>query len=251
MISCNSFLKLSFLFVFISCQSTSDLKRENRSEFFANDLMKTESFFLPKAPDHLNFSYEGECFINDELEFLDFKKLNASYNLSYEKLIELQAFFFSERIKYPEKDKNILLYEVIEKISGNVRFFDFPKYAQYHFVWIDGLEQSEKIKWLKRYLDSRHMEEGVPIVMSLCQSSIAIEKFLNDSNLSEDYPYVLGREIYNNYNDKFEFIPKFQTQMISSFKEGANIKLIKNPNLRSKNLKSFIYAKEIKELTVK
>ncbi len=247
----NFFLKLSFITILVACQSSESLKRESRPEYYTNELMKTESFFLPRAPEYLRFSYEGKCFYSDEVERLDFKKLEGTYNLGLEKLVELQAFYNSERIKNRTKDKNLLLYEVIEKISGNVRFFDYPKYKKYNFIWVDGLSETERAVWLKKYINSRHMEDGVPIVMSQCLSSNSLNEFLNKTKLSDDLPYVLGSEIYHNYSNEFEYLPYFHSELSSAFLENSKFKIVKSSYKRNQNFKGLNLPDIPSELTYK
>ncbi len=245
--SINYFVRFLSL-ILIACSSSEAIKREKRSEFESNTFMKSEGFFLPKREKHLNFSNQGECFYEEEIIFLDFKNINQSYGLNYEKISEAQSYLNFEMSKDPSKYKGKVINEILEKLTGKVRFYDFPQYEAYNFIWIDGLSAIEKKKWLKKFLDSRHMENGVPILLSLCQSSYSILKFLEDSKLDADYPYSLGAEIFNNYDDKFEFIPYFRSQILTPFKKEARFNLIKSRTLKNKSLKNLILPNTLEEI---
>ncbi len=235
--SINSFVKFLSL-ALLACSSSEAIKREKRSEFESNTFMKSESFFLPKRQKHMNFSIQGQCFYQEDILFLDFKNIKDSYGLSYEKINEAQAYLNFEMFKDTSKYKGKVINEILEKISGKVRFYDFPQYENYNFIWIDGLSEVEKIKWLKKFLDSKHMENGVPILLSLCESSHRVLKFLETSNLDADYPYSLGAEVFNNYSDEFEFLPYFRTKILAPFKKDAKFKLIKSGVLKNRTLQN-------------
>jgi len=245
--SINSFVKILSFFL-IACSSDQVIKRQKRSEFESNTFMKSESFFLPKRQEHLNFSTAGKCFYKEDLIFLDFKNINQSYGLSYEKINEAQAYINFEMSKDPSKYKGKVINEILEKLAGKVRFYDFPQYEGYNFIWIDGLSEVEKKKWLKKFLDSKYMENGVPILISLCDSSYEILKFLEREKLDADYPYWLGAEIFNNYGDSFEYIPYFRSKISTPFKKDASFKLIKSNVLKDRKLNNLIVPSEMSEV---
>ena len=246
---------LTILFI-LSCSSTekTGLKRAEQEIEENTILGSSESYFLPIVPKWANFHSGVKCFQKSETHYLNFNELQKAYSMKLDKMTEVQSYYNyslfrmkNQRSVASIKAKSEILFEVIEKNLGKVHYFDFPRYKSYNLIAVDGLDDKSLKKKLIKFLDSRHMNNGVPILVSFCEKSYELEKRFEKLGLVDDYPYFIGSETLINYNEDLIQIPYQYLYLKGLFLESASI-IAHLPYKESDSLLTFIEGINIKSI---
>lgn len=187
-----------------------------------------EKYFLADVPSWVNFDQKAACYRKTNIRYFDIDALMKSYRLSYNKAIQIQAAFNDEYLQFKKIDKNhvvtlkeeeFLFYKVSEKVSSKIIFFDPPTFKRINLVWLDEIlgDQLKENK-MKKFLNSKVMEKGVPVLVSLCLTRNEIENLY--PNLT---PKMITAELFSVYSSKGEKMPGFKIELDQFFKKEQEI----------------------------
>ncbi len=145
-----------------------------------------EKYFLADLPNWANFDQRAGCYKNSNIRYFDVSALMKSYGLNYNKALQVQASYNEEFALFKEssvlhsptlKEEELLFYKVSEKVSSRIIFFDPPTFKRINLVWLDEIIGNPvKEKKLKSFLNSKIMDEGVPLLLSFCLTRLEVEK---------------------------------------------------------------------------
>lgn len=209
-------MKISFLIIvllLVSCQSpyhATDKKSVNEVYIASG----SEQYFLPELPAWANASDVAECRRMDNIRFLDFSRLNKSYNLDYEKLLQLQLMFNNnlkkivvnfdkiDRYSNAKKDEELLFFNTLDKVQGGVKEFLAPEFKQIHLVWIDDfIQDKSRANRLLNLLKSESFSAGFPVLVSVCLSNREMERFLVENQLSDQNIKLISSDFLSPFQD--------------------------------------------------
>lgn len=180
------FILSALVFFLYGCAEVSQpgLKSRTVEDYYIST--GVQKYFLTDIPSWANFDQKASCFRSSTIRYFDIDALMKSYGLSYNKALQVQASFNEEYNLFKETDKNhnptlkeeeLLFYKVSEKVSSKIDFFDPPIFKRINLIWLDEvLGDTKKEKKLKNFLESKTMNEGVPVLISFCLTKYEIEK---------------------------------------------------------------------------
>lgn len=173
-----------------------------------------EQYFLPELPAWANVSELAGCRRIDNIRFLDFNRLNKSYGLDLEKLVQLQLMFNNnlkkmvvdfnkiDRYSNAKKDEELLFFNSLDKIQGGVKEFLAPEFKQIHLVWIDDfVGDKTRVERLKNLINSETFAAGFPVFVSTCLSARELERFMVENGLSEQNIKLVSSEFLTPFQD--------------------------------------------------
>lgn len=233
---------LTFLFALISCQSPYHVQEKKAiNEVYIPS--GAEQYFLPELPAWANVSETADCRRLENIRFLDFNRLNKSYGLDLEKLIQLQLMFNNnlkkmkvdfdkiDRYSNAKKDEELLFFNSLDKVQGGVKEFLAPEFKQIHLVWIDDfLADKARVTRLKNLLSSDSFAAGFPVFVSTCLSSREMERFLLENGLAEQNIKLVSSEFLTPFADDFNLDTHKVLQLGKIFKENQALFLYTTKN---------------------
>lgn len=203
-----------------------------------------EQYFLPELPAWSNVSEIAECRRMDNIRFLDFNRLNKSYGLDLEKLMQLQLMYNNnlkkmvinfdkiDRYSNAKKDEEVLFFNSLDKIQGGVKEFLAPEFKQIHLVWIDDFViDRKKINKLKTLLSSEGFAAGFPVFVSTCLSAREMERFLVENNLAEQNIKLISSEFLTPFQEDLNLGIHQNIQLGKIFKETQALFLYTTKNM--------------------
>jgi hypothetical protein len=125
------YLNFLVLLTLISCGSSETKKEFDPS--FTYTTSGVEQFFLPELPAWANYSAPGACFKSRSFYYMDFKRLNDAYQLTYAQMVELQAqynerlenYFRSIELRFVKPVEEASFFSnSLEQVRGGVRRSD-------------------------------------------------------------------------------------------------------------------------------
>jgi len=198
------------LFFMVSCSKAPKhgLHRRKVSEYYVNSGFV--QYLLPELPAWANFSTSGNCRRSRSTRYLDFEKLAKSYNLTYAQNVQFQYMFNKEFYLLSKnhkldfllfKDEEKLFYQVADKIQTGINAFRVPRYHRVHLIWIDPALGSEDEKnKLKALLNSKIMDRGHPVFVSLCLGAAELVAFMTEMKLKSRDIRLLPMELFSPYD---------------------------------------------------
>lgn len=200
-------------FVLTSCASKDEqvLKQDLDQVYIGSGI---EQYYMPDLPLWANTSSAAKCKRLEPIRYLNFTDMYKSYSLSYEQMIQFQFMLNRKFYSYKQstgrdtvylKDESYIMHNVHQQIVGGGRDFIAPKYNRINLIWIDhALKSDESLKNLKKLMYSTEMEKGHPVFISMCLSSIELEKFINKSGYSKFGVKGISQSMFSPFNEKFE-----------------------------------------------
>ncbi len=208
------------LILAISC-SRAPLKDNSTSPFYSSGI---EQFFLPELPNWANFSVSGKCFRSLPIQYLDFRKLKLSYDLTYSQLVDLQILFNqkkSEKLSEAEEkflkpvEEMALFSEMLEQVKSNLRPFKVYETHKYNLLWLEGYLEQKSVKDLSDYLDQEDFSQDPTIIYSSCKSRWELEKWLSDNNIEFESFSLIGADSLVAFNFEIKNIPGLKLDLKS------------------------------------
>lgn len=225
------FISLFFLLTLVACQSPyhGQEKKSINEIYIASG---AEQYFLPELPAWANVSEIAECRRMDNIRFLDFTRLNKSYNLDFEKLLQLQLMFNNnlkkmvinfdkiDRYSNAKKDEELLFFNSLDKVQGGVKDFLAPDFKQIHLVWIDDfINDKTRVARLKNLLASESFSAGFPVFISTCLSYREMERFLVENEMAEQSIKLISSEFLTPFQEDYNLGTHQVIQIGKLFKE--------------------------------
>jgi hypothetical protein len=204
-------VKIIFFFIlfFISCAGE-QVKKELNEVYIPSG---AEQYFLPNLPHWANVSTAADCRRETNIRFFDFYKMNKSYNLSYEQLLQFQLLYNHElfsilknapkNIEPKIRDEEVLFFNILEKIQGGSTLFLAPDFKNINLVWVDDtINDKINISRLKKLMNSEAMEQGMPVLVSSCLTWNELESFLGEVGLPETTK-IISAELFSPFAQDF------------------------------------------------
>ena len=200
-LKCLSFSVLLFL---LSC-STDGTRQIQDAPYRTSGV---EQFFLPELPGWANSSPSGKCFKSNSFQYLDFAKINGTYQLSYAEMIELQGQYNQRREDYFRSTAYRFLKPVeeasffsnaLEQVRGGVRSFRLPPVKEVDVIWLEGFIQNNKVEDLKKMAQTGQFDERLPIIFSSCLSHQRLTQWITENGFEQVGFYLLSSEWLSPY----------------------------------------------------
>jgi len=177
-----------------------------------------EKYFLADLPNWANFDQRAGCYKNSPIRYFDISALMKSYGLNYSMALQVQASYNEELALFKEldlfhsptlKEEELLFYKVSEKVSSKIIFFSPPTFKRINLVWLDEIiGEPFKEKKLKTFLNSKIMDEGVPLLVSLCLTRLEVEKKFPSLNTK-----MITAELFSAYDAQGNLNPGFNIDL--------------------------------------
>ncbi len=233
------FLNCLVLLGLISCGSSQVKKRYDSD--FSYQTSGVEQFFLPELPRWANFSSSAECFKNFSFHYMDFKKLQEVYQLSYPQMIELQALYnqqleerFSSTAVHLLRpiEEASLFSNTLEKIRGGVRDFKIPAVAEVQVLWLESFTPDE----IRKIINDSNFNEQIPILFSSCHSKKSLSQWLIQENLDDVGFYLLTAEWLSPFSFNNEVLPSLKLDLPKFLGAHLNITFRAKDDKKTKEL---------------
>lgn len=226
------FLSYSVLLILISCGG-GEVKRNLEDTSYRTS--GVEQFFLPELPSWANSSPSGRCFKTSSFHYMDFKKIAATYQLSYPEMIELQAqyndrlesYFRSTTMRFlkPVEEASFFA-NTLEQVRGGARQFKLPNVKEVDVIWLDGYIAEDKVGELKKMAASGKFDDKLPIIFSACLSKQALSNWLSEQNLDQVGFYLLSAEWLNPYSSTLALKPRLRVEIEKMVNHSMKINII-------------------------
>lgn len=189
---------------------------------------------LTQLPSWSNFSVPGDCKRSINVNYFDFSNMNRKYNFDYKKLVLFQVFYNQEYkaklskdglISLNQQQEESLFAETLARVEGDQKYFSSINFANVNIVWVDPYFKNSNFDKLKLLMQSKELNDGHPVWISLCQDSTVLEKTAKYLSLDDVDIKFMGTEFFTPYDYKFELQNGFRINLSKIF-ENKNLKLI-------------------------
>lgn len=193
-----SILLLVLMFIFVGCSTPSqDPFPQTQAKAFQTG--GQERFFLAELPFWANGSVSASCQRSFSVRFMDYSTLEKVHGLTYVQRVELQTQFnlkWRERFSgkkavtlTPQEEATLFL-ETLAQVKSGLRELRFPE-GKINLVWWDSLSAKPKFKqWLMNLTNQGH----AIVLVSLCEGSDTLEKWIEDNEFTGGGIFALGAE---------------------------------------------------------
>ena len=230
------FIQLTLVILTAGCSTPSSNSLQPRSIEDYYVTTGVEKYFLTDLPSWANFDQKASCFRTTTIRYFDIEALMKSYGLSYNKALQVQSSYNEEFNQFRKteakhqitlKEEELLFYKVSEKVTSKIVFFDPPTFKRVNLVWLDEtLGDIKKIKKLKAFLNSKTMENGVPVLVSFCLTKEEIENQFPDLSLK-----MITAELFSVYDSKGVRTPGFKIDLDQFFSKDQQLNFYTQKNL--------------------
>jgi hypothetical protein len=193
------FLNCLALLVLFSCGS-GEVKKQIEDSYHTSGV---EQFFLPELPTWANFSSFGQCYKSSSIQYLDFSKLAANYQLDYAQMIEMQAqynkrredYFSSASLKFLKPVEEAAFFSnTLEQVRGGIKHFKLPPSSLVEVLWLESFILKNKVDEIKKLAKSGRFDQAPPVLFSSCFSTLRLRKWVEENKLEEAGFQLLGSE---------------------------------------------------------
>lgn len=195
-----------------------------------------EQFFLPELPTWANFSASGQCFKKHSFHYLDFSKLNSTYQLSYVELVELQAqynerleaYFRSSAVRFLKPVEEAAFFSnTLEQVRGGVKHFKIPEaVTDVDIIWLDGYIAANQVRELQKMNELGRFDERAPVLFTSCLSRQDLNQWLIENDLDQVGFYSLTAEWLNPYGSDLTQKPGLRLEIKKMMNEKVKIRFI-------------------------
>lgn len=200
-------MRFILMFFLLNACAYSDFKRRNVDEYFNSS--GVVQYFLPDLPAWANNVHSVQCTRSQSVRFFDFEKLNASFGLGYDKLIQLQLAFNMDRnedMALTEEER--LFFSVSERVQADIVPFKIPDYNKINLVVIDPYLNAPAYRELFALVNSTGFSSGWPVFVSLCYQEKEVRALVEQVGFTGSYS-VISAAMFSPYGTKM----KLQTGM--------------------------------------
>ncbi len=176
-------------------------------------------YFQPSIPQWINYSQGGQCHRKTVPYYLNYSNILSSFNLTYFEIMQLQYSFNNQYKKLLDssglkflssKEEEKLFYTESEKVHAKIYTFIRPEYQRINLIWADKFIVEKKgINKLKALMNSKEMDLGHPVMISLCKTRSELLTFLESESLNNRNIKVLTFEAFSPFN----YIGQLQTNI--------------------------------------
>lgn len=229
---------LSFLALLTLISCTTDSSRQSIKDT-PYRTSGVEQFFLAELPGWKNSSAFGKCFKSNSFQYLDFAKLNVTYQLSYREMIELQGQYNQKREDYFRSTAYRFLKPVeeaaffsntLEQVRGGVKHFHIPDVREVDVIWLEGFLQEEKgLQRLSQMAAAGLFDERLTILFSSCLSNQRLVQWVTESGLEQVGFYLLSAEWLTPYGGDLTLKTGLHIEIKQLLNPGVKVKLV-TPN---------------------
>lgn len=218
------FLICSLLLILTSCGSGEVKKNIDDVTYQTSGI---EKYFLPELPAWANFSEAGGCFKSSSFTYFDFPKVSGAFGLSYAEMLELQAqyndrvenYFRSTTARFLKPVEQAGIFSnTLEQVKGGVRQLRLPDAREVDLIYLDSFIRRDKLKDLKKLVDSGRFFERLPLVVSSCLSRQEMNKWVTESNFDQVGFYLISAEWFSPFNIQMQATPGLELNLRQVFK---------------------------------
>lgn len=174
-----------------------------------------QQYYLSPSPEWLHYSFEGQCFIQESITYLNYEKLMKSFSFDYleavmtQKLLNKKMSVMTMDSKLGKMllvDQHTILATIIERVRAANYTFLGDNISEVNIIWLDPIWNNLE-KSMKQLAQKEKFYGGYPLWVSFCHSSHVIEKILNDRYQNIFSGIVLGAESFSIYNESAQRVP--------------------------------------------
>lgn len=232
---------LLLTFVLTGCATTNadkQLKRRDVEQYFSGT--GVVKYFLSDLPEWANFSQTASCKRSTSVRYFNMSSLKKSYNYNYEQSVQLQYMYNVELNRLKSKTENSFIpfseeekmfFTLTDKVQANIRTFRVPTFKRVNLVWIDPfLKTRGGEKRLVQLLNSKAMDTGHPVLISMCLNHLELETYLGRRGLLNKNIRYIPYEMFSPYNSEGEMEYLFQINFKEIFSSKQKLYLYIPPN---------------------
>ncbi len=252
-----TYMKMTFfalmLLNLVACSSPqkSDSRKDINEVYIPSG---AEQYFLPNLPRWANVSTAADCRRDQTIRFFDLAKLNQSYRLTYEQLMQFQLMFNHQLISQLKslppsvelrpRDEEVLFFNTLEKIQGGDKLFLAPDFKEINLIWVDdAVNDKGVLAKLKKLMSSEAMDQGFPVFISSCLSLMELEKFVLELGFPETSKMITA-EVFTPFTTEFFLSTRTSVDVDRFFKDTQRLNLFTNREVIPKEIKGhFRYKK--------
>lgn len=169
-----------------------------------------EQYYLSDLPSWANFSSRAKCFRKYPVRYLDFEKIFQSYNLNYTQAVFLQHMINRRLFSYKSsmgqaamspKDESFIFQNSYQKVAGGGSDFIIPQYKKVSVIWLDSLKSERD---LKKVLSRKDVQQGHPIILSMCKNSFELEEMSISYGLEEFGLKFISSEMFSIFDEQMK-----------------------------------------------
>ncbi len=182
-------MKFLLLLMLLSSCAYSDFQRRNVDEYFNSSGIV--QYFLPDLPAWANTVHSVQCTRAQSIRFFDFEKLNASFGLDYQQLVQLQLAFNTDRredMALTEEER--LFYSASERVQADIVPFKVPNFKKINLVAIDPYIKAPTYRELFALLNSASFNQAQPVFISLCYSEKEVRQLIEQVDFTGSYAVI-------------------------------------------------------------
>ncbi|MFP5386831.1 MAG: hypothetical protein ACLGHN_12175 [Bacteriovoracia bacterium] len=214
------YLNCFLLLILISCSNGEVRQAPVDSPYRTSGL---EQYFLPELPTWANSSASGQCFKRSPFQYLEFPKLNITYQLEYQELVELQAqynerleaYFRSTAVRFLKPVEQAAFFtNTLENVRGGVRSFKIPPEAKkVDIIWLDRYVALNLVSELSKMNEMGRFDERVPVLFTSCFSKQDLNQWLIENNLDQVGFYSITAEWLSPFGSDLQIKPGLQIEV--------------------------------------
>jgi hypothetical protein len=205
------------LLLILSCANNSENKPREIGEYYQNSGIL--NYYLSEVPLWASFSASGGCFHKQSTTFINLKKIQENFDLSFSDSLQFQLQVNLLR-KFEHKSLQVeeqFFYDSLEKIRAKFYPFKVNDYGSVHLVWLEGFNDKD----FQNIAHSAKLNSAPVVFLSFCLNHQELRQKLESLNLPYQYQ-ILPIESLTIYNEK-EAMPNWQIPLKAWLGEGKKI----------------------------
>lgn len=238
-------LVLILSFLLLACQSQKPKKVDDDAIVRQRALM--EELYLPLISSWSNGSDLSGCMRESDWLYLHLPKIIQKTSFEFKKVLNLQyqlnrlwhikrplgTVEFNYASRLTPSDRQVMLEQAIELVSGGVEFWSAPSFKNILLIDWDSVKGEERISFLRNILASPALATNLPVIISNCESSFSIKKFLEVEPDLLSFSFVIGVEMLTPFtNETNESFAPLHHPLEHYFVEGSTLTWAKPLSLK-------------------
>lgn len=234
-------IKQFILFILITSCANRQFSRNTENPYHTPST--STEYIQGEIPSWANSSATGKCMRDVSVKYLDFSKVNRSYDMDYKKTVLWQYLYnrFSQQklgesgqTLIPEQVNSQIFFDSRNKTMSEMDIQKYPQFDTLHVVWIDPLlSDPEALLRFRQLQDQDEFGQGYPVFVSDCLGHASLNKYLDENGWSGMSRYILGAEAFSYF--KRDFSPLYRTGLFLSEYFNDRKIVLYGPSLESLN----------------